>query len=211
MTKSVIVVEDDCGLRDELINFFGTASDITCIRAFVSAEEALRKIPERWPDVVFIGIGLLGMSGIDCVAELKRLNPSLQIIMVIVCKDSDRIFKALMPGANSYLVKSKSTEHLLGAIRDLESGGAPMSSQTARKVVQHGHTLSARLREKNSLSPREQQVLSLMAEGYIYREIGEEMKIAAETVRVHVKHICRKLHVRNRLEAIAKHWRGLQV
>ena len=205
MIKSVVVVEDNRGLRDELTNLLSTAPDVNCIGAFASAEEALQRIPERWPDVVLMDIGLPGMSGIDCVSELKRRNPALQIIMVTVYEDSERIFKALMSGANGYLLKSKSTEHLLDAVRDLGSGGAPMSSQIARKVVQHFHDISARNREKSVLSPKEQRVLGLLAEGYIYKEIGEEMKIAAETVRTHVKNICHKLHVRNRLEAIAKH------
>jgi len=205
MIKSVVVVEDDRGLREELINLLSSAPDVDCIGAFASAEEALRRIPERWPDVVLMDIGLPGMSGIDCVGELKRRNPTLQIIMVTVYEDSERIFKALMAGANGYLVKSKSTEHLLDAVRDLESGGAPMSSQIARKVVQHFHDVSARSREKSALSPKEQKVLALLAEGYIYKEIGDELKIGAETVRSHVKHICQKLHVRNRLEAVAKH------
>jgi DNA-binding NarL/FixJ family response regulator len=205
MIKSVVVVEDDRGLRNELIALLRTAPDINCISAFASAEEAIKRIPERWPDVVLMDIGLPGMSGIDCVGELKRRNPNLQILMVTVYEDSERIFKALMAGANGYLVKSKSTEHLLDAVRDLESGGAPMSSQIARKVVQHFHQMAARSREKSSLSPKEQQVLSLLAEGYIYKEIGDELNIAAETVRTHVKNICHKMHVRNRLEAVARH------
>ena len=205
MIKSVVIVEDDRGLREELINLLSTAPDINCIGAFASGEEALKRIPERWPDVVLMDIGLPGMSGIECVNELKSRNPSLKIIMVTVYEDSERLFKALKSGANGYLVKSKSTEHLLEAVRDLESGGAPMSSQIARKLVQHFHDMSARNRETSSLSPREQNVLALLAEGYIYKEIGEEMKIAAETVRTHVKNICQKLHVRNRLEAVAKH------
>ena len=205
MIKSVVVVEDHRGLRNELTALLRTAPDINCVGAFASAEEAIKRIPERWPDVVLMDIGLPGMSGIECVGELKRRNPNLQILMVTVYEDSERIFKALMAGANGYLVKSKSTEHLLDAVRDLESGGAPMSSQIARKVVQHFHQMAARSREKSSLSPKEQQVLSLLAEGYIYKEIGDELNIAAETVRTHVKNICHKLHVRNRLEAVARH------
>lgn len=205
MIKSVVVVEDDRGLREELINLLSSAPDVNCIGAFASGEEALQRIPDRWPDVVLMDIGLPGMSGIECVSELKRLNPALQIIMVTVYEDSERLFKALMAGANGYLVKSKSTEHLLNAVRDVESGGAPMSSQIARKVVQHFHEISTKSLEKSSLSPKEQRVLALLAEGYIYKEVGDEMKIAAETVRSHVKHICQKLHVRNKLEAIAKH------
>jgi len=131
--------------------------------------------------------------------------PTLQIIMVTVYEDSDRIFKALKAGANGYLVKSNSPDQLLDAIRDVETGGAPMSSHIARKVVQHFHTMAPARQDRENLSPREQEVLALLSSGFIYKEIGDELGIGMETVRTHVKNICYKLHVRNRLEAVAKH------
>lgn len=206
--RSVVVVEDDRGLREQLVKILHTASDIKCVGAFASGEEALKKIPAYKPDVVLMDIRLPGMSGIQCVAELKRLNPSLQIIMVTVYEDSDRIFRALKAGANGYLVKSKSAEELLDAVRDVDTGGAPMSSHIARKVVQHFHLLTPARQEKENLSPREQEVLTLLASGFIYKEIGDKLGIGMETVRTYVKNICNKLHVRNRLEAVAKHGEG---
>jgi Response regulator containing a CheY-like receiver domain and an HTH DNA-binding domain len=205
MNKSVVVVEDDRTLRQQIVDILGTASDIRCIGAFASAEEALKAIPLKAPDVVLMDIKLPGMSGIDCVAKLKRMLPSLQIIMVTIFEDSERIFRALKAGASGYLVKSRPPEQLLEAIRDVHSGGSPMSSHIARKVVQHFHLLDPSPKEAENLSPREEQVLDLLASGFIYKEIGDKLNISVETVRTYVKNICNKMHVRNRLEAVAKH------
>jgi DNA-binding NarL/FixJ family response regulator len=205
MNKSVVVVEDDRALRQQIVDILGTASDIRCVGAFASAEEALKAIPARTPDVVLMDIKLPGMSGIDCVAKLKRMLPSLQIIMVTIFEDSERIFRALKAGASGYLVKSRPPEQLLEAIRDVHSGGSPMSSHIARKVVQHFHLLDPSPKEAENLSPREEQVLDLLASGFIYKEIGDKLSISVETVRTYVKNICNKMHVRNRLEAVARH------
>jgi DNA-binding NarL/FixJ family response regulator len=153
-------------------------------------------------------IRLPGMSGIDCVAELKRSLPSLQVIMLTVYEDSERIFRALKAGAAGYLVKSAPPNKLLEAIVDVSKGGAPMSSHIARKVVQHFHMLGPASAAEESLSPREREVLDLLASGYIYKEIGEKLGIGIETVRTHVKSICQKMHVRSRLEAVARHRLG---
>ena len=205
MTKSVVVVEDDRRLRDQIVAILRTASDIKCVGAFASAEEALAKIPGQKPDVVLMDIGLPGMSGIQCVAQLKRLNPAPQIIMVTVYEDSDCIFKALKAGANGYLVKSSPPDELLDAVRDVDAGGAPMSSHIACKVVEHFHVRQAVDEETENLSQREIQVLTLLASGFIYKEIGDQLGISMETVRSHVKNICQKMHVRNRVEAVARH------
>src|SRR5229473_3301644 len=203
--KLVVVVEDDRGLREQLVNILETAPDVKCIGAFVSAEEALPKILEKHPDVVLMDIKLPGMSGIQCVAEIKKHVPEMQIIMVTVYEDSERIFRALKAGANGYLVKSSPPEQLLEAIRDVYKGGAPMSSHIASKVVRHFHLIGNSPREAENLSPREREVLELLASGFIYKEIGEKLNIGTETVRTYVKNICQKMHVRSRLEAVAKH------
>jgi len=205
MTKSVVVVEDDRGLREQLVAILRSAPDIKCVGAFSNAEDALAKIPAQNPDVVLMDIGLPGMSGIECVAQLKKLNSAPQIIMVTVYEDSDRIFRALKAGANGYLVKSSPPDKLLDAVRDVDTGGAPMSSHIACKVVEHFHVQESRHHEKHSLSQREQQVLTLLASGFIYKEIGDQLGISMETVRSHVKNICQKMHVRNRVEAVARH------
>jgi len=205
MKKTVAVVEDDVRLRQQLLRILENLDDIECVAVCASAEEALEKIPGTNPDVVLMDIKLPKMSGIQCVAELKKLLPDVQVIMVTIYEDSDRIFKALKAGAAGYLVKSGPPEQLINAIRDVFAGGAPMSGHIARKVVQHFHLIGPSPKEADNLSPREQQVLELLALGFIYKEIGSQLDIGTETVRTYVKNICQKMHVRGRLEAVAKH------
>ncbi len=204
MKKTVALVEDDARLRKQLVQILEDIDDIECVIVCASAEEALEKIPSKSPDVVLMDIKLPRMSGIQCVAELKRILPEVQVIMVTVYEDSDRIFKALKAGASGYLVKSCPPEQLIAAIRDVFAGGAPMSGHIARKVVQHFHLMGPAPSEADNLSPREQQVLDLLAMGFIYKEIGGKLDIGTETVRTYVKNICQKMHVRGRVEAVAK-------
>ena len=205
MKKTVAIVEDDARLRKQLVQILEDIDDIECVIVCGSAEEALEKIPSKNPDVVLMDIKLPRMSGIQCVAELKKILPEVQVIMVTVYEDSDRIFKALKAGASGYLVKSGPPEQLIAAIRDVFAGGAPMSGHIARKVVQHFHLMGPASSEADNLSPREKQVLDLLAMGFIYKEIGSKLDIGTETVRTYVKNICQKMHVRSRLEAVAKH------
>ena len=205
MKNTVVIVEDDRGLREQLVRILESAPDLKCLGAYISGEEALPKILEKRPHVVLMDIKLPGMSGIQCVAEIKKVAPEMQIIMVTIYEDSERIFRALKAGANGYLVKSSPPEQLLAAIRDAYKGGAPMSSHIARKVVQHFHILGPSVQEAENLSPREREVLDLLAMGFIYKEIGSKLNIGTETVRTYVKNICQKMHVRSRLEAVAKH------
>ncbi len=204
MRKSVAIVEDDPKLRDQLVEILGTAPDLKCVGAFASGEEAVKSIPGQNPDVVLMDIRLPGMSGIQCVAQLKRISPALQIIMVTVYKDSERIFMALKAGADGYLLKSGPPSQLLEAVRDVTTGGAPISTHIARKVVEHFRPLTADHQEDKDLSHREHQVLALLASGFIYKEIADQLGIGVTTVRTYVTKICEKMHVRNRLEAVAK-------
>ncbi len=210
MNKTVVLVEDDRGLREQLTQILNSAPDIRCVGAFASAEEALQQLPARCPDVVLMDIKLPGMSGIECVARLKRLMPGLQIVMVTVYEDSERIFRALKAGASGYLLKSSPPQQLLEAVRDVHAGGAPMSSHIARQVVRHFHSAGVVADQKSPLSPRERQVLELLSTGYIYKEIADQLDIGVETVRTHVKSICQKMHARNRLEAVARHHANLE-
>jgi DNA-binding NarL/FixJ family response regulator len=205
MLKTVVIVEDDRALREEIVGILGSAPDIQCLSTHISAEEALRSIPRRPPDVVLMDIKLPKMSGIECVTELKKVLPTLQIIMLTVYEDSEMIFRALRSGASGYLLKSSSPAKLLAAIRDVQDGGAPLSSHIARKVVQHFQHEGKLVRDAHGLSARESEVLTLLASGYLYKEIADKLQIGIETVRTHVKHICTKMHVRSRVEAVAKH------
>jgi DNA-binding NarL/FixJ family response regulator len=205
MIKKVAIVEDDRGLRDQLASILGAAPDVRFVGACGSGDEAVDRIHVLRPDVVLMDIKLPGMSGIECVSHLKRALPSLQIIMLTVYEDSESIFRALKAGADGYLVKSSPPEVLLEAIDDVRRGGSPISSHIARKVVRHFHLAGPSPEESENLSPREKEVLNLLSSGYLYKEIAEQLGIGIETVRTYVKNICEKMHVRNRVEAVARH------
>jgi DNA-binding NarL/FixJ family response regulator len=205
MIKKVAIVEDDRGLREQLAQILGGARDVSFVGACASGEEAIERIHVLQPDVVLMDIKLPGMSGIECITYLKKALPSLQILMLTVYEDSESIFRALKAGADGYLVKSSPPEVLLDAIDDVRRGGSPMSSHIARKVVRHFHLVGPSPEESENLSAREQEVLNLLSAGYIYKEISDQLGIGIETVRTHVKNICEKMHVRNRVEAVARH------
>ncbi len=206
--KKVVVVEDDAGLRDELVSLLKQAPDLECIYAVTSAEEALQRIPRNPPDVILMDIRLPGMSGIECVSILKKQMPSLEVVMLTIYQDEDSIFRALKAGASGYLIKSSDPDALFAAIRDVYAGGAPFSSLIARKVVHYFHEGESKgkklLRNDDKLSPREIEVLELMATGYRYKEIAKALGVSLETVRTRVKHVCGQMHVRNRSEALTK-------
>jgi DNA-binding NarL/FixJ family response regulator len=204
MKKSVVVVEDDAGLREQLAKILKAAPDIVFAGAYASAEDALPKIAKLRPSVVLMDIKLPGMSGTQCVAEIKKVSPSPQVIMVTVYEDSESIFSALKAGADGYIIKSDSPDQLLSAIRNVSESGGSMSIPIARKVIKYFHLIGASAQDTENLSPREHEVLDLLAQGYTYKEIGEMLKIGTATVRTHVQHICRKMHVRSRLEAVAR-------
>jgi DNA-binding NarL/FixJ family response regulator len=208
MKKSVIIVEDDRRLREELIKILQPVEDIVCIGAYASAEAALPEILKGKPDVVLMDIKLPSMTGIECVTEVKKVLPLMQVIMVTIYEESEQIFHALKAGASGYIIKSDSPDQLPEAIRDVYKGGAPMSSSIARKLVCHFQVTGVSSQESENLSHRETEVLELLAQGLIYKEIGDKLDIGVTTVRTHVIHICHKLHVRSRLEAVAKHRSG---
>lgn len=206
MKKTVVIVEDNPQLRNELVSLLENAPDIECLYAVSSGEEALLRLPKQIPDVVLMDIKLPGLSGIDCVKILKKNNPVLEIVMLTIYQDAESIFQALKAGANGYLIKSSDPEILYGAIRDVASGGAPFTSHIARMVVRNFREEKKSRAVDQTLSPRENEVLELLAAGYRYKEIASTLGVAVETVKTHVKHICEKMHVRNRLEAVAKHY-----
>jgi DNA-binding NarL/FixJ family response regulator len=203
--KTVVVVEDDARLQLHLIKMLGQPEDITCLCAVSSAEEALDKIPKYQPDVVLMDINLPGISGIDCIRELKSQLPNMEVVMLTAYEEEDNIFRALKEGASGYLLKSSTPDDIYNAIRDVYSGGAPFSSHIARKVAQYFRGERKIENENESLTPREKDVLKLLASGYIYKEVADQLDISLETVRTYVKRICQKLHVRSKVEAIIKY------
>jgi DNA-binding NarL/FixJ family response regulator len=202
---TVSIVEDDRGTRETLTAMLNESGRLRCLSACASGEEALRRIPAEKPDVALVDIHLPGMDGIMCVAGLKARLPELRVLILTRHDDSDLIFSALRAGASGYLLKKMIASELISAVEQVHVGGAPMSMQIAREVV--GYFSQARkASEVENLSKREQEVLALLAKGYLYKEIGEILGITVETVRVHGKHIYEKLHVRSRAEAAAKYF-----
>jgi len=202
--KTVVLVEDDLRLQKQLIEILSCPDDIECLYAVSSAEEALEKIPSHPPDVILMDINLPGMSGIDCIPELKRKLPDLDIVMLTAYEEEDNLFRALKAGASGYLIKSSAPHEIYDAIRDVQTGGAPFSSHIARKVVQYFRTERKIEDENAKLSVREKEVLEMLATGHIYKEVADKLDITVETVRTYVKRICVKLQVRSKVEAILK-------
>jgi DNA-binding NarL/FixJ family response regulator len=203
MTK-IAIVEDNKIIRESLAEFVQTDSECECVCVCSTAQEALRLIPKHKPEIVLMDIQLPDISGIECTAKLKQLMPTLQIIMVTVYEDTERIFKALRAGACGYLLKRCTPEELVAAIHEVQQGGAPMSREIARKVIVSFQEPVAVAAEVEDLSPREREILELLAEGFPNKQIAERVGIADGTVRWHLRHVYHKLHVRSRTEAALK-------
>jgi len=181
------------------------APGFRCLGAHASAEEALRRIPVQRPDVALVDINLPGMSGIECVAKLKALMPALPILMLTTYEESDLIFNSLRAGARGYLLKKMAPMELVPAIEQVHAGGAPMSMPVASKVVDYFQQRQTTASEVERLTAREHEILALLAEGFLYKEIGQRLGISFSTVRAHLRNIYEKLHVQSRTEATAKY------
>jgi len=200
----VTLVEDDRQVREGLALLIGSSPGFACVAACPSAENALQRLPGLAPDVVLMDIQLPGMSGIECILKLKRLCPKAQIMMLTVFEDHDCIYQSLKAGASGYLLKQTPPAELLEAITDLHNGGSPMSAQIARRVVEAFQRPTAPEGAEALLSPREQEILHLLAQGHLYKEIADQLERSVETVRTHIRNIYDKLHVRTRTEAVNK-------
>jgi len=203
----VSIVEDDEDIRTHLADLISRSKGFEVVGQHGSAEEALEQVPQRSPDVVLMDINLPGLNGIQCVRALKTRLPEVQILMLTIYEDSDRIFESLMAGASGYLLKRTPSAQLLEAVRDVSAGGSPMNSQIARKVVQYFNQQSKVTPELESLSARELEVLELLACGRLYKEISDKLGITLDTVRKHLQSIYGKLHVHSRTEAVVKYLR----
>jgi DNA-binding NarL/FixJ family response regulator len=204
MAISVAIVEDDALVREHLVRLVDGAAGFQCAGAYADGEQALHDLPRQAPEVVLMDINLPGISGIECVRRLKKLLPRLQVIILTVYEDSDRVFAALEAGAGGYLLKRTPSDKLLEAVREIHQGGAPMSSYIARKVVQSFQQRSPSAPEEANLSPREEEILHLVAKGYHNKEIADQLSISVETVRVHLRNIYEKLHVNSRSQAVVR-------
>jgi DNA-binding NarL/FixJ family response regulator len=204
MSIAVSIVEDDAKVRASLAKLIDSSPGFRCLSQHPNAESALQELPRLNPEVVLMDINLPGLSGVECVRRLKPLL-STQIIMLTVYQNTEHIFKALEAGATGYLLKQTPPAELLAAIRDVHSGGSPMSSHIARKIVQSFQKAPPAAQAQENLSPREAQVLELLSRGFLYKEIGESLGLSYATVHTHIRHIYEKLHVRSRTEAVARH------
>jgi DNA-binding NarL/FixJ family response regulator len=205
MSISVAIVEDNPGVRKNLSRYINEAPGFQCACVCASAEEALRAIPQCPPDVVLMDIQLPGKSGIDCTAALKAKLPSLAVMMLTVYEDDDAIFNALKAGASGYLLKRSAPAKLLEAITELQHGGAPMTSEVARKVIASFQRSKPEVHPQEKLTEREEEILQHLAKGYATKEIADKLQVSYDTVRYHLKHIYEKLHVRSRTEAVIKY------
>jgi len=201
---TVAIVEDNRGTREGLVELLGRAPNLQCVGAWGSGEDAVRELPSHKPKVVLMDINLPGMSGVECVARLKQSLPQSLVLMLTTYEESDLIFASLRAGASGYLLKNMHPAELTQAVEQVHSGGAPMSMQIARKVVNHFQQIKAPASEMEKLTKRELEILTLLAKGYLYKEIGEHLGITLSTVRAHLHTIYEKLHVQSRTQAVLK-------
>jgi DNA-binding NarL/FixJ family response regulator len=150
-------------------------------------------------------INLPGKSGIDCIRGLKKCLPNLEVVMLTAYEEEDNIFRALKEGASGYIIKSSDSNHILEAIRDVFAGESPFSGPIARKMAMYFREERETQNERETLSPRETEVLKLLAAGYIHKEVADRLDLTVPTVRTYVRRICFKLHVRSKVEAIIKY------
>lgn len=202
-TITVAVIDDDRDLRDILKPWIQDAEEFACVGTFPDAESAVLNLSENPPDVALVDINLPGLSGIECVRRLKPRLPNTQFVMLTVYEDSDHIFDALSAGATGYLLKCTPREDLLSSLLEVHSGGSPMTSNIARKVVQSLQRSKPKRNPADELSKRENEVLALLAQGYLYKEIADNLGISFQTVNTHIRRIYEKLHVHSRGQAVA--------
>jgi DNA-binding NarL/FixJ family response regulator len=201
---SVSIVEDSYKMRESLATLLRRASGISFLKSYPNAEMAVADIPGEPPDVALVDINLPGMSGIECVARLKVQLPQMQFLMLTTYEETELIFNSLRAGARGYVLKKAIPTELLPAIEQVHGGGAPMSMQIARKVVDHFNGIGQTASEVEKLTQREQEVLTLLAKGFLYKEISDKLGISMSTVRTYLQRAYEKLHVTSRTEAAAK-------
>lgn len=204
-TIRVAIVEDEPDIRASWMRLIESFPRFACACACMSGEEALRLIPPLAPQVVLMDIFLPRMSGIECTARLKALLPDTQIVILTAVADDELIFLALEAGADGYLLKHTKPEDLEAALLDVLNGGAPMTSQIARRVVRHFRQRNATTEDGVRLSARENEVLMLLAGGAANKEIADKLGLSVETISTYLKQIYKKMRVRSRTEAVARY------
>jgi DNA-binding NarL/FixJ family response regulator len=211
-TITVAIVEDDAGIRNSLEWLLKSSPEFLCVAACQNTGEALRLLPKAAPQVILMDINLPDRSGIECTARIKELLPAVQVIMITVYGDTEKVFHALRAGASGYILKRTPPDKILQAVREVHAGGVPMSAEIAREVLgafreplpppERGEKVAPA--DDQNLSRREQEVLELLSQGCANKEIADKLSISIETVTWHLRHIYTKLHVRSRTQAALK-------
>lgn len=201
----VALVEDKPKVRESWMTLINSFPDFTCTCACATGEEALRVLPQERPDVVLMDIFLPRMSGIECTVRLKTLLPEIQIVILTAMDDQELVFLALEAGADGYLLKRTKPADLRNALLDVLGGGAPMTSQIARRVIESFRKKNPVPDESVRLTAREEQILLLLSQGFPNKTIAEKLEISIDTVCSHLKHVFSKLHVSSRTEAVVRY------
>lgn len=205
MPVKVSIVEDLDEVREGLADLVRSDKELLLLENFADAESAAEKLPVLQPDIVIMDINLPGMSGIDCIKKIKEKCPSTQFMMFTVYENDEKVLQALQAGATGYLLKRTEPVRIIESIKELNQGGSPMSSNIARKLV-NIFLDEKKVTKKEILSERENEVLQLLADGLLYKEIADRLHIVHGTVRQHIHNIYEKLHVQNRTEAVNKYF-----
>lgn len=210
MPITIVIVEDLDEVREGLGNFLSLDPDLSVADTYKTADDAAQGIIALKPDVVIMDINLPGTNGIDCIRQIRSQVPATQFMMFTVYENDEKVFEALQAGASGYLLKSTGLPHIIEALKELHRGGSPMSANIARKLVKFYQQppLTTPSPDYATLSPRETDILHLLARGLLYKEIADQLSVSTSTVRQHIHHIYEKLHVQNRTEAINKMYRN---
>jgi DNA-binding NarL/FixJ family response regulator len=205
MPIKVSIVEDLSEVRQGLSELISSDRELLLMENFDNAESAIEKLPALEPDIVVMDINLPGKSGIDCIRIVKEKCPAMQFMMFTVYETDEKVLQALQAGATGYLLKRTEPNRILESIKELNQGGSPMSSNIARKLVNIFFHEKMKTK-KDFLSARENEVLQLLADGLLYKEIADRLHIGHGTVRQHIHNIYEKLHVQNRTEAVNRYF-----
>jgi len=202
---SIAIIEDNDKIRNYLLALITEAFPGTEVTAYSNAEDAFAVLKEEPVDLALFDIELPGMSGIECMYKLKAIQLHMQCMMLTVFDDAENIFKAIKAGATSYMLKNTAPEKIIEAINDLQNGGSPMSSQIARKVIEaFQQSGNSKNESYHALSRREQEIIQVLAKGFRYKEIADQLFLSQETIRTHIRNIYEKLQVNSRSEALKK-------
>lgn len=202
-TISVVITEDDRDIREGISTLIKNSDGFTLKGEFGDCQSLLNSLDDVLPDVFLMDISMPGMNGIECVKKITEKYPDANIIMLTVYDDDERIFESLRAGASGYILKRTSLDQILEAIKDVNSGGAPMTPSIARRVLKYFGQSTNKQNDYN-LTKREAEILQQLINGFSYKKIAENLFISLDTVRSHIKSIYQKLHVKSKAEAVAK-------